>query len=86
MSVGFATGLDVDLDLVSDEGEVCIVHEELEAVMEGIINAPCGCRQTLCLSCYDRCSAWAEPGMWIWCYLCPKRNDNAGRFEEWVKV
>lgn len=86
MSVGFATDLDVDLDLVADDGEICIVCPDLEAVMEGVINAPCGCRQTLCLACYERCKQWVRPGMEVWCYLCVENRKAPGVFEGWVKV
>lgn len=86
MTIGFASDLDVDLNLVADDREDCIVCPGKEAVMEGVINAPCGCRQTLCVTCYDRSNEWVRPGSSVWCYLCPKFVDGPGYFEGWVTL
>jgi hypothetical protein len=60
--------------------------EARQAVMDGVINAPCGHRQLVCLECYDRNKPRFRPGDACWCYPCPYTPDGYGIFEGWVKV
>ena len=87
---GFATILDVDLDLAAADTEPCMIKEcGSEAVMHGIITTPCGCAQPLCLYDWDRnVKQWNwQPGDDIWCYLChPHTRDNMGKFIRWEKI
>lgn len=87
MAAGTAFDIDVDLNLVSDDRDECIVHPGTEAVIEGGVDGlRCGHKQTLCIPCYDRNIDKWTPGDACWCYTCPKLTNAGGVFTGWIKL
>ncbi len=89
---GFATDLDVDLDLVTDDRDPCMFEGcDSEAVMEALLDVPCNCRQLACLAHYDQEAPLWKPGDEIICYPCHHGKmyaqvEDFGVFEGWRKL
>lgn len=88
---GFAAALDLDLDLVADDTEPCMVVTcDREAVWAGIITTPCGHPQPLCLPHHEMEVPRWNPGDPLFCYMCKRKRqmteEDAGEFVRWERI